>query len=110
MSVASQYIDDLFAGRLRVSRPEQEVSYLIWLRNVALVEQRGKCFYCSLDLEKSKATADHVVPRSLGGKTQQGNIVASCRECNSRKGSSDATVFKAERFPKVIREIGPSEI
>ena len=29
---------------------------------------------------------DHVVPRSKGGKTEYGNIVAACRRCNTKKG------------------------
>lgn len=32
-------------------------------------------------------TADHVVPRSRGGTSDMGNLVAACRHCNSVKGS-----------------------
>jgi 5-methylcytosine-specific restriction endonuclease McrA len=28
-------------------------------------------------------TADHLVPEHAGGKTEMGNIVAACRECNN---------------------------
>jgi len=36
-------------------------------------------------------TLDHVVPRSAGGKTSWTNVCASCKTCNSDKGS-DATI------------------
>jgi 5-methylcytosine-specific restriction endonuclease McrA len=29
---------------------------------------------------------DHVIPRTLGGKTTWENVVASCVDCNRRKG------------------------
>ena len=31
-------------------------------------------------------TVDHVIPRCQGGKSTWGNLVACCKECNSRKG------------------------
>lgn len=46
-----------------------------------------KCQYCSETVSKASATMDHVIPISKGGKTNWGNIVASCGPCNSKKGS-----------------------
>lgn len=31
-------------------------------------------------------TADHVVPKSMGGKDTWENMVCACLECNNRKG------------------------
>lgn len=31
--------------------------------------------------------ADHVMPFKLGGKTDLGNLVTACSDCNLRKGS-----------------------
>jgi 5-methylcytosine-specific restriction endonuclease McrA len=45
-------------------------------------------------------TLDHVIPRSKGGKNSWENIVAACRECNSRK--RDRTPFEARM--KLLRE------
>ncbi len=42
-------------------------------------------------------TLDHVVPRSSGGKTSWTNVVASCKTCNSDKGS-DASI-KPKKMP-----------
>jgi 5-methylcytosine-specific restriction endonuclease McrA len=45
-------------------------------------------------------TLDHVTPRSKGGKNSWENIVAACRECNSKK--RDRTPFEARM--KLLRE------
>ncbi len=42
-----------------------------------------KCQYCGAG---GHLTVDHVVPRSKGGKHEWTNIVASCIQCNQRKG------------------------
>ena len=44
------------------------------------------CQYCGKKLPTSELSLDHVVPRSLGGKTTWDNIVCACVACNVRKG------------------------
>ena len=46
-----------------------------------------KCQYCFDQYKTHELTFDHVIPRSRGGRTTWENIVAACRECNTRKGS-----------------------
>lgn len=43
-----------------------------------------KCQYCG---STSELTFDHVVPRSLGGKTTWENVVTACASCNLSKGA-----------------------
>ena len=43
------------------------------------------CQYCG-DTNRDMLTFDHVIPRSRGGKTTWGNIVAACSPCNLKKG------------------------
>ena len=45
------------------------------------------CQYCKTPNTKSNLTLDHVMPISLGGKTNWTNIVAACGRCNSHKGN-----------------------
>lgn len=45
-----------------------------------------RCQYCGVCLPASELTADHVVPRSLGGATTWDNVVTACAPCNRRKG------------------------
>jgi 5-methylcytosine-specific restriction endonuclease McrA len=42
------------------------------------------CAYCG---SKHDLTFDHVIPRSLGGRTQWENIVTACSPCNMKKGA-----------------------
>jgi 5-methylcytosine-specific restriction endonuclease McrA len=44
------------------------------------------CQYCGAKPPRSQLNLDHVVPRSLGGKTTWDNVVCSCVDCNRRKG------------------------
>lgn len=49
--------------------------------------QGGKCFYCGRMLNRQEATVDHVLPQSMGGKSDPGNIVACCRTINQYFGA-----------------------
>lgn len=44
------------------------------------------CQYCGQHLPRSQLNLDHVIPRTLGGRTAWENIVCSCIECNLKKG------------------------
>jgi len=46
-----------------------------------------QCQYCSDVFDYDELTIDHVLPRSLGGKTTWDNCVTSCKSCNYKKGS-----------------------
>ncbi len=45
----------------------------------------GICYYCQNKFPPSELTMDHVVPLARGGKSQPGNIVPACVECNREK-------------------------
>jgi 5-methylcytosine-specific restriction endonuclease McrA len=66
--------DRLPHSRVRFSR------YNIYLRD------RNTCQYCDRKLPARELNLDHVVPRSMGGRTTWENIVCSCIPCNLRKG------------------------
>jgi len=44
------------------------------------------CQYCGRN-GGERMTIDHVIPKSLGGRTVWENVVSACRTCNLRKGS-----------------------
>lgn len=44
------------------------------------------CQYCGERPHRSRLNLDHVIPRSLGGRTTWENVVTSCVDCNRRKG------------------------
>lgn len=45
-----------------------------------------RCQYCGHTRPMSQLSLDHVVPRSLGGRTTWDNVVCCCLSCNSKKG------------------------
>jgi 5-methylcytosine-specific restriction endonuclease McrA len=53
-----------------------------WWRNKCA---KGVCHYCGEKVGASDLTMDHVVPLVRGGKSVKGNLVAACKECNSKK-------------------------
>lgn len=66
----------------RYVRPPHDRRVSLSRRGV-LRRDNHRCAYCA----KAATTVDHVVPRSRGGVNSWENLVACCRECNSRKGS-----------------------
>ena len=45
-----------------------------------------QCQYCARRPHRAELNLDHVVPRSLGGRSTWENVVTSCVDCNRRKG------------------------
>lgn len=45
------------------------------------------CMYCGNEHPEYELTRDHVVPLSRGGLDKWSNVVAACRQCNTRKGN-----------------------
>ena len=45
----------------------------------------GLCHYCGKTVARDQLTMDHVVPVSRGGKSNKGNVVPSCKDCNNEK-------------------------
>ena len=47
----------------------------------------GVCHYCGGHFPGDTLTMDHIVPIARGGKSTWGNLVPSCKSCNSNKKS-----------------------
>jgi 5-methylcytosine-specific restriction endonuclease McrA len=45
----------------------------------------GICYYCKSIVPPNELTMDHLIPLSVGGKSVKNNLVAACKECNSKK-------------------------
>ncbi len=52
-----------------------------WKKKIA----SGICHYCGKKYKPSELTMDHVIPLSRGGNSDKINIVACCKECNTKK-------------------------
>ena len=44
------------------------------------------CQYCLNRFSANELTFDHLIPRSLSGKTTWNNVVSACTSCNLKKG------------------------
>jgi len=54
-------------------------------RNI-FARDRNRCQYCGRKFPTSELSLDHVIPRSMGGKSVWTNVVCACVKCNVRKG------------------------
>ena len=46
---------------------------------------KGVCHYCGGKFSPTSLTMDHIVPIARGGKSVKGNVVPSCKGCNTTK-------------------------
>ncbi len=46
---------------------------------------KGICHYCGGVFSPSSLTMDHIVPIARGGRSTKGNVVPSCKKCNTTK-------------------------
>lgn len=58
------------------------------LRFEILRRDNHTCQYCGEKAPDVTLHVDHVIPVTLGGSDQPGNLVAACKDCNSGKSSA----------------------
>jgi hypothetical protein len=54
-------------------------------RNI-FARDKNSCQYCGKRQRTSELSLDHIIPRSMGGKSVWTNIVCACTKCNVKKG------------------------
>ena len=52
-----------------------------WKEKIA----KGVCHYCGGKFGPTSLTMDHIVPMARGGKSAKGNVVPTCKKCNTTK-------------------------
>ena len=62
-------------------------------KDAAYIMQGGRCIYCGRVVSHTKATCEHLTPRSYGGKRTYGNVRMACRQCNQARGNGSWLVF-----------------
>jgi 5-methylcytosine-specific restriction endonuclease McrA len=63
------------------------------------------CQYCRGRFPRSELTIDHIVPRSLGGKSTWENVVCCCMDCNRKKGGRSPEGAKMRLMNKPKRPL-----
>ncbi len=86
----------LFYDRL----PRNEVK--LNRRNI-FARDKNRCQYCGQRQPTSELSLDHVIPRSMGGKTVWENIVCACAECNVKKGGRNPKQAGMTLIQKPVR-------
>ena len=68
----------------------------VWIRD------EGRCQYCQKHVSLNTFTIDHIVPKTLGGKTVWDNVVTCCYVCNQKKGDKPLKDcgLKLNKIPK----------
>jgi 5-methylcytosine-specific restriction endonuclease McrA len=79
--------------------PQRNVKFC--RRNV-ITRDGSHCQYCGKKVPPSQLSIDHVVPKSLGGRSNWTNVVAACAECNAHKGRR----LPRQAHMKLIKEPG----
>jgi 5-methylcytosine-specific restriction endonuclease McrA len=62
-----------------------------------LLRDGYECAYCGKDI-RGRASIDHIIPKSAGGKSCFENVVACCVPCNNKK--DNRLPRQAHMFPK----------
>lgn len=70
-------------------------------RAAIMLRDAYSCQYCGTTPGRGSLTVDHVIPRSRGGTHDWFNLVAACKACNQKKGSStpEEAMMKLMRRP-----------
>lgn len=70
-------------------------------RQLILLRESGKCFYCFRLIDRSNFVIDHIAKRRTGGNTYT-NVVAACRGCNNRKGELLADEYLRRLYREAV--------
>lgn len=102
-------------------------------RSKSYYQQQGLCIYCEKPMwlddikafakqqsittgqaKQSQCTAEHLIPKSQGGKDEQRNIAAACLFCNQTRHKSkhplDPIRFKNRVMNRVARNLWNNQI
>ncbi len=98
--------------RLKRQTKRNKTRVVRFSRSGVYIRDGYKCMYCGKRFSHTSLTIDHVVPRSKGGKTTYGHVVASCVACNGAKGSKSCDEWgrwplKKPVVPAFLPEPGP---
>lgn len=78
---------------------KQDVDFYNVRENRHKIFERDKflCHHCGKLLTRFSATLDHLQPVSEGGDNSYGNLITSCLQCNSQRGSQPLMDFLTRR-------------
>ena len=81
-------------------RPKYSVAFN---RQTLALRDEFNCQYCGDNFRIDDLTIDHVLPRSIGGKSTWDNCVIACKSCNVAKGSKLLSPRRKPEAPDYYR-------
>lgn len=97
-----------FVAKERQRAMSKDINYTLSDWTESMIYFGGACAYCGQvqgRTKESQLDRDHVIPHSLGGKTEKHNIIPACKKCNrGRQNKEWKTWFRAQPFHTVERE------
>lgn len=70
---------------------------------------KGQCYHCGERFKPADLTMDHLIPIARGGKSNKNNCVASCKECNTKKGYKTRAEMAMEELQLHLNAKFPSD-
>ena len=118
------YYSDFISSLKFTANSDTEFINTAFFRERALKKQNGRCYYCNAPIWRTfprlrttsfeffarqngipasevshfRCTAEHLVPKVYGGKTNRKNIVAACYTCNTRRGERPVPHTEYKRY------------
>lgn len=97
---------------VRFLKPVKRKKVVKFSRHNVFARDKGNCQYCGRKVPRAEFTYDHVVPRTLGGKTSWENVVVSCVTCNQSKAGrtpeqARMKLLSVPKRPKSLPDHGP---
>jgi 5-methylcytosine-specific restriction endonuclease McrA len=81
--MADEFFVDVDEATLRRERAKaRELRASAWWKHRCA---SGVCHYCERQVGAKALTMDHLVPLIRGGRSNKGNLVPACKDCNNRK-------------------------
>ena len=101
-SLCTQKIQEFLDAKLTQQQKTKIPTHISGLmRYEVLRRAKGRCALCGITKEERALDVDHIIPRSLGGKTEISNLQALCYICNRSKRNLDDTDFRNFIIPSI---------
>ena len=94
-SLCTQKIQEFLDAKLTQQQKAKIPTHISGLMRYEILRRaKSRCVLCGITKEERALDVDHIIPRSLGGKTEISNLQALCYVCNRSKRNLDDTDFR----------------
>ena len=91
---------------IRLVKYSKQLTKIKLTRKNIFLRDNNICQYCEKQKKIQDLSIDHVIPRASGGRNSWDNLVCSCIDCNTKKGSK---TLKESGFTLLKKPSKPSQ-